>query len=349
MAESFKKILIIKPSSLGDIIQALPALSALRKSFINAKISWLIRPEFAPLIENHPHINELITFDRKFLGEAWYNPKALNALLTLIKKLRSENFDAVFDFQGLFRTAALSWLSGCKKRFGMDNAREFAHFFYTRTVRQNKSCIHLVDFYIKIVQSAGGENVAPKFIMPTDDKAFDFVNKLLASHSIEPKKYACLVIGSAHADKCWPIERFASLAEKIYSQFGLKIVTPGKASERSLNERLKLLTKVPVTDLAAKTDLNQLKALLKSAKIVIGNDTGPSHIAAAFDVPVVIIFGRSNPARVAPYKKPHSVVAVEPFDRGLKPDSINPKHNIKNVSVDMVYERVAATLASIDA
>ncbi len=348
MAECFKKILIIKPSSLGDIVQALPALSALSKSFISAKISWLIRPEFAGLIENHPCINELITFDRKFLGRAWYNPKALNALFILIKKLRNENFDAVFDFQGLFRTAALAWLSGCKKRFGMDNAREFAHLFYTRKVRQNKSCIHLVDFYLKIVQLADAEDITPEFIVPTDDKAFDFVNKLLAPHNIEPKGYACLVIGSAHADKCWPVERFAILAEKIYSLFGLKIVTSGTASEKSINEKLKLLAKVPVTDLTGQTDLNQLKALLKSAKIVIGNDTGPSHIAAAINTPVVIIFGRSNPARVAPYKKPHSIAAIEPFDRGLKPDSVNHKHNIKNVSVDMVYEKVAATLASIN-
>ncbi len=346
MAEGFKKILIVKPSSLGDIIQALPALSALRKSFINAKICWLIRPEFAPLIENHPHINELITFDRRFLGQAWYNPKALNALLALIKKLRKEKFDAVFDFQGLFRTAALGWLCGCKKRFGMDNAREFAHLFYTHKVEQDNSCIHLVDFYLKIVRLAGAEGVKPEFTVPTDERAFDFVNKLLASYNTEPKKYACLVVGSAHADKCWPIERFASLAEKIYTQFGLKIVTSGSACEKIINERLKRSAKVPVIDLAGQTDLNQLKALLKSAKIVIGNDTGPSHIASALGVPVVIIFGRSNPARVAPYKKPHSIVAIEPFDRGLKADSLNPKHNIKNVSVDMVYETVTANLAS---
>lgn len=348
MAESFKKILIIKPSSLGDIVQALPALSALRKSFINAKISWLIRTECAPLINNHPYINELINFDRKFLGQAWYNPAALDALLSLIKKLREERFDAVFDFQGLFRTSVLAWLSGCKKCIGMENAREFAHFFYTHKVKQDKSCIHLVDFYLKIVQTAGAENIEAKFIIPTDDKAFDYVNKLLSSHNIEPKKYACFVTGSAHADKCWPLEHFAILAERIYSQFGLKIVASGTASERSLNERLKLLTKVPITNLAAKTDLNQLKAMLKSAKIVIGNDTGPSHIAAALGVPVVMIFGRSNPARVAPYKKPHSIVAIEPFDRGLSPNSINPKYNVKNVSVDMVYEKVAATLASIN-
>jgi lipopolysaccharide heptosyltransferase I len=345
MAESFKKILIIKPSSLGDIVQTLPALSALRKSFIDAKISWLIRPEFALLIENHPDIDELIAFDREFLGRAWYNQRAFNALLGLIRKLREENFDAVFDFQGLFRTAALGWLCGCKNRFGMKNARELSNLFYTQKVRQDKNCIHVVDYYLKIVQTAGAKNVEAKFIIPTDDKAFDYVNGLLASHDIEPGKFACFVTGSAHTDKCWPIERFAILAEKIYSQLGLKIVASGATSERGLNEKFKLLTKAPVIDLTGKTDLNQLKALLSSAGIVIGNDTGPSHIAAALGVPVVMIFGRSNPARVAPYKKPNSFVAVEPFGRGAKINSLESKYNINNVSVDMVYEKVAANLA----
>jgi serine/threonine protein kinase len=108
-----KNILIIKPSSLGDIVMALPALSALRKSFPEAKISWFIRPEFAPLLKNHPDLTEVILFDRKFLGKAWFNPRAMAALLSLIWRLRRSKFDAVIDLQGLFRTASLSWLSGC--------------------------------------------------------------------------------------------------------------------------------------------------------------------------------------------------------------------------------------------
>ncbi|MHC4368638.1 MAG: glycosyltransferase family 9 protein [Planctomycetota bacterium] len=133
MSESFKNILIIKPSSLGDIVLALPALTALRKSFPDAKISWLVRPEFAALLEHHPHLDEIILFDRKFLGKAWFHPGAFGALVLLIRRLRSCKFDVVFDFQGLFRTASLAWLSGCRKRFGRAGAREFAHIFSIRT------------------------------------------------------------------------------------------------------------------------------------------------------------------------------------------------------------------------
>ena len=159
-----ENILIIKPSSLGDIILALPALSALRKNFPGAKISWLVRTEFAPLLKNHPDLNETILFDRKFLGKSWYNPRALHSLLSLISRLRRDSFDAVIDLQGLFRTASLGWLSGCKRRFGMSNAREFSNVFYTHKVTQNQDCIHLVDYYLKIIRAAGASDIDVRFV-----------------------------------------------------------------------------------------------------------------------------------------------------------------------------------------
>ena len=123
----------------------LPVLSALRKSFPQAKISWLVRPEFAPLIENHPDLNEIVPFDRKFLGHAWHNWRAAMALIALISKLRKGGYDCVIDLQGLFRTACLGWLSGCAKRFGMTDSREFARIFYTNSVAHQAGCIHVTD------------------------------------------------------------------------------------------------------------------------------------------------------------------------------------------------------------
>jgi heptosyltransferase I len=340
MPEKFKNILIIKPSSLGDIVLTLPVLSAFRRNFPNAKISWLIRPEFAPLIENHPHLNEIIPFDRKFLGKAWYNPDAFAALVSLISKLRRSEFSVVFDFQGLFRTASLAWLSGCKKRFGMADAREFAHVFYTHRTSQNKDSIHLVDYYLKIIKDAGVEDTSVQFVFPDNLLAEDSVKKLLAKCNIKPNSYAVFITGSAHQDKCWPIERFAVLADKISSQFNLSIIATGISAEKNIIEKLAATTNVRVTNLAGQLNLKELTALLKSASLVVSNDTGPGHIAAALGTPVVLIFGRSNPARVAPYKRGHCVVAAEPDGRGFKPDSTNPKHNINHITVDHVYKKV---------
>jgi lipopolysaccharide heptosyltransferase I len=340
MSETLKNILIIKPSSLGDVVLALPALSALRKSFPDAEISWLIRPEFAPLIENHPHLDYIVLFDRKFLGKAWYRPGAFGSLVSLIHRLRQRKFDAIIDLQGLFRTASLAWLSGCKKRLGMANARELARIFYTHKTTQEKDCIHLVDYYLKIIRSAGASETQAQFILPQDPAAADSIHSLLTSRNIKPDNYAVFVPGSARSDKCWPIERFAALADKISSQFKLSIVATGTASENSTVEKLQALTNIPITNFAGLTNLTELIALLRDAKLVVSNDTGPGHITAALDTPLVLIFGPTNPARVAPYGRSHCIVAVEPNSRGFKADSTNPKHDIIAITIDEVYNKV---------
>lgn len=344
MSNGLKNILIIKPSSLGDIVLALPALTALRKSFPDAKISWLIRPEFAPLLENHPHLNEIIHFDRKFLGKAWFHPSASGSLISLIKRLRRAEFDTVIDFQGLFRTASLAWLSGCKKRYGIAGAREFAHLFYTHKIKQTKDCIHLVDFYLKIIKAAGATQLDVQFVLPEHPEAADSVNRLLESHGISSAGYVVLVPGSAHEDKRWPIERFAELAEKISSQSGLPIVATGDAGEVSLIEKLKDQSHVPIANIAGKTSLSELVVLLKNAGLVVSNDTGPGHIAAALSTPLVLMFSWSNPARIAPYKRIECLVAREPFSRGHKIKSRDPKHNVDTITVDEVYKKVCEQL-----
>jgi heptosyltransferase-1 len=343
MSENFKNILITKPSSLGDIVLALPALRALRMSFPEAKISWLIRPEFAELIENHPHLDEIITFDRKLLGKAWFHPSAFGALMSLIRQLRRSRFDVIFDFQGLFRTASLAWLSGCKLRYGMANAREFATVFYTHKVPQNIECIHMVDYYLKIIQAAGASDYGVEFVFPQNPNAEDSVGRLLASHGVKDN-YAVFISGSAHQDKCWPPERFAQLAEKISSQYDLSIVATGSASEAGIVEKVKEKANVPIASLAGQTSLSEIVALLKRARLVVSNDTGPGHIAAALGVPLVMMFGRANPIRLQPYQRKHCVMAIEPDGRGVSINNFDPKYDIKNITFEQVYKKIAEQL-----
>jgi len=345
MSDGLKNILIIKPSSLGDIILALPALTALRKSFPDAKISWLIRPEFAPILENHPHLTKLISFDRKFLGKAWFHPGATVSLISLIKQLRHAEFDAVIDFQGLFRTASLAWLSGCKNRFGIAKAREFAPLFYTHKITQTKDCIHLVDYYLKIIKAAGASELDVEFVLPQHPEAAESVERLLKSHYVSPDKYVVFIPGSAHDDKRWPVERFAELAERISLHHKLPIVATGDTGETSLIEKLKELTSIPVANIAGKTSLSELVVLLKNARLVVSNDTGPGHIAAALSTPLVLMFSWSNPARIAPYKRIECLVAREPFSRGHKIKSRDPKHNVNAITVDEVYKKVCEQLS----
>ena len=340
MTETYKNILIIKPSSLGDIVLALPALSALHRSFPDAKISWLIRPEFAPLLDNHPHLTEIIPFDRKLLGKAWFHPGAFICLILLIRRLRRDKFDAVIDLQGLFRTASLAWLSGCKKRFGMADAREFGHVFYTHKITRDENCIHLVDFYLKIVRAAGAGDTNVEFVFGKNPQAEDSVNRLLQNHNIRPRNYIIFIPGSAHSDKCWPAERFAQLADKISSKFALPVLAVGTEADKNMVEQIKGFTNTPVTDFIGLTNLKELVVLLRNARLVVSNDTGPGHIAAALGTPLVMMFSWSNPARIAPYGKSECMVASEPYGRGQGIKSADPKHSVRTITVDQVYQKV---------
>jgi lipopolysaccharide heptosyltransferase I len=344
MSDTWSNILLIKPSSLGDIVLALPALSALRRNFPNARITWMIRPEFAPLIEGHPHLDEIILFDRKRLGKAWRHPNAFAALMSLIAQLRRERFDAVLDLQGLFRTASLAWLSGCGQRFGPIWRREFAHFFYTTAVPVEPQWVHVVDYYMKIVETMGARDLAVEFLLPAKPDAAKSAAELLARNNISPGRYAVLIPGSAQASKCWPAERFGALSNRLARDHGLSIVATGSAAEAPMIDQISHHASSPIVNLAGQTSLPQLVEVLRSARIVISNDTGPGHIAAALGRPLVMMFSWSNPLRVGPYNRPECVVARDMSMRGLANKSTDPRHEIANITLDEVYERVVQQL-----
>jgi lipopolysaccharide heptosyltransferase I len=319
-------------------------LSALHRNYPDAKISWLVRPEFAPLLENHPDLTEIIAFDRKLLGKAWFHCGAFGSLIKLIRRLREERFDAIFDFQGLFRTASLGWLSGGKRRFGPANARELASVFYTDKVPQDAKSIHLVDFYLKMIQTAGASDLSVEFILPEDSKIADSVAKLLHNQGIDGNDYVVFIPGSAQRDKCWPAERFAILAEKITSKYDLPILAAGTASEADIVENLKNKSNVPITSLAGQTSLKELIALLRTARLVVSNDTGPGHIASALGTPLVMMYSWSNPARIAPYGRTECMVANDPFSRGTQIKSSDPRHSIEAITFEQVWQKTCEQL-----
>ncbi len=343
MTKKPQKILIIKPSAMGDIVHSLPVLSAVHKTYPDAEISWLVRTDFAALLEGHPYLSEVILFDRKYLGTAWKNPKAFGALLSLIMGLRKEKFDLIIDLQGLFRTASLSWLSGCKARFGPRSGREFSHIFYNKTIKQDQDSIHVVDYYLKIAAAAGiaGE---VEFVLPRNTEADESLKSVLADSGVSEKGYAVLIAGSAHADKYWPTERFAAIADKVAERFGLSVIAVGTAGERLLGEEIKDKAKVEVKNLSGRTGVPMLISILRGARLVISNDTGPGHIAAALKVPLVMIFGRSNPARVAPYHLPQCIAAVETDSRGDSINNFEDKYDIRHITVDEVFDKACAQL-----
>jgi len=344
MSDGWKNILLIKPSSLGDIVMALPALSALRRSFPAARLTWLVRPAFAPLIEGHPHLDEIVHFDRKTLGKAWYHPGAMKALVGLIADLRRRRFDAALDLQGLLRTASLAWLSGCPHRFGPVWGREFAHHFYTTTVPRRIEWVHVIDYYMKLVEAMGGRDLSVEFVMPRKPDAVASTAALLAQNDLTPLGYAVLIPGSAQVSKCWPAERFAALADRLASDHGLAVVAIGSQAERVMVEQVQTHAACRIVNLAGETSLPQLVEVLRSARLVVANDTGPGHIAAALGRPLVMMFSWSNPLRVGPYRRPECVVGRDIEARGMAVRSTDRAHAIDYITPDEVYTRAAEQL-----
>jgi len=338
-----KKILIIKPSALGDVITALPALASLRASFPQARISWLIRREFAPILEMSPGLDEIILFDRKRLGKWWCNPVVFAELMRFLSRLRKANFDLVIDLQGLFRTGFFSWMAGCKRKLGIKDCRELASFFYTTAVGPPSDSDHVIDYFLNVASEAGCENIVSTCVLEPPKEAEDNISTLLQKSGTPDDKYVVFIPCSAHLYKCWPLANFSELASRIASKYSLKIIAIGSAGEKDYIEQI-VTSDGPIVNFAGKTSIKELAVLLKGAKIVVTNDTGPGQMSAVVAVPMVMIVGNTNPARIAPHSRPLCVAAIDPASRGRSKESSNPAHDIKNVTVDMVFEKVAAQL-----
>ncbi|MBN1788297.1 MAG: hypothetical protein JW806_07875 [Sedimentisphaerales bacterium] len=339
-----RKILIIKPSALGDIIQAMPTVCALACSFPNAQIDWFVRPEYAPLVENHKCIHKTIIFERRKLGKWWCKSAAFAELKKLVKQLKKEKYDIVFDFQGRFRSALFARLTGCKKRIGTRPTQELTGIFYTDRITQSAQSIHLVDQFLDMACAAGAQKGQIEFGLRPKQQPADQIQKMLAESQIDKDNFAVFVPSATVQAKCWPVENFAALADKVYEKYKCSIIVVGLEIEKAIGEKLKTLSKSPITNFAGRTDIDQLIALFAAARFVVGNDTGPSHIAAALGVPMVLIFGLTNPLRVGPYGRIETAAAVDAEKRNNEVESKNPEHDIKNVTVDTVFEKISKQL-----
>jgi lipopolysaccharide heptosyltransferase I len=340
----YRNILIIKPSAMGDIVHTLPALASLRKSFPQAKITWLIRRQFSPVLDCVLGVDDRILFDRKQLGRWWYSPEAFSAFKAFLRNLRQRQFDLVFDFQGLFRTAFFAFATHSSKRCGMSVAREFASLFYTHRIAPPGYSYHLIDYYNAMVSAAGGTVLSTEGEMTPSKEASSALRQRLSEMGIADKPYAVLVPGSAHQSKCWPVERFSRLADRIANELNLTVLVVGSASERPLAEKVASGASVPVFNLAGQTTIPQLVALLGGAGLVVSNDTGPGHIAEAMHIPTVLIFGHTNPLRVGPYGSVERVAAIDPAARGDAIENHNPAYSIENVTEAMVWSKATGAL-----
>jgi lipopolysaccharide heptosyltransferase I len=309
-------VLIIKPSAIGDVVHALPILNLLRTHWPQSHIAWLVTPACAGLLEDHPQLDEVIPFERRLFGQAWKNPKAAARLYVFQKELRARKFDLVIDLQGLFRSAWLAKRSGAPIRVGFANARELAWTFYTHRVPVHTLEQHAIDRYLSVLEFLGLPKAPVDFVFPTSGVDRDHISQFLP----RGKRYAVLLPGTNWLTKRWPTEHFASLIRPLYERHGLTTVLAGSPDEVSLCEQVYRHAATahpdpralpPVINLAGKTTLRQLVALLRDADLVLANDSGPMHIASALGRPLVTLFGPTSPLRTGPYNRLDTVLHLD--------------------------------------
>ncbi|HEY7090212.1 MAG TPA: lipopolysaccharide heptosyltransferase I [Tepidisphaeraceae bacterium] len=297
-----RRILLIKPSALGDVVHTLPVLNLLRRRWPDANITWLIASAFAGLVEGHPQLSDVITFDRNRLAQSWYNPRAAVELLRFIRGLRLQPFDLVIDLQGLFRSGTLTALTRAPVRVGFSNARELAHLFYTHHVPIDTMDQHAIDRCLNVTEALGCGREPVEFHFVTGDGDRSHIDQLLNGVG----RYAVLLPGTNWLTKRWPIDKFASIVQPLRQQLGLSTIVAGGP------DVVELAAQIPsAVNLAGKTTLRQLVALIERSQLVIANDSGPMHIAAALNKPLVTMFGPTNPLRTGPYRRLESVVRVD--------------------------------------
>ena len=197
---------------------------------------------------------------------------------------------------------------------------------------------------MKILEAMGATDRNVEFVLPEKPAAVEAVKMLLSRHDVDHARYAVLIPGSAQLSKCWPPERFAALGERLASDRGFSIVATGGAGEGAMIEQIQSRASCPIVNLAGRTSLPELVEVLRGARIVVSNDTGPGHIAAALGRPLVMMFSWSNPLRVGPYHRPECLVGCDLEKRGLAIKSTDPSHAIEHITFDEVYMRVAEQL-----
>jgi lipopolysaccharide heptosyltransferase II len=309
------KILILKPTSLGDVVQALPVLRFLKRALPDSEIYWWIESNLAPLLEGDPDLAGVLRFCR----QGWARPRNWAELWRNIQWMRQQTFDWVIDLQSLARSGAFAWLANGKLTIGLDEPREGARGFYDIIVPRPSFHTHAVDWYLGVLPLLGLTSTKavtgsalqqqPSFVWihPRPDVAEQIKQKWPVSEA----RWIAVQPGARWLNKRWPAKHFAELLPRLAAtlpEFRFGIL--GSQEDCALANEIIRAAPQRCFDLTGQTSLPEMVELIRSCELMITNDTGPMHVAAALAKSVIALFGPTEPRRTGPYGQLSNVMQL---------------------------------------
>jgi lipopolysaccharide heptosyltransferase I len=344
-----ERVLIIRPSALGDVCRTVPVLATLKQHWPGARIDWLVQDSFVAAIEHHPDLHRPVPFPRSALAPWWRSPSALDRLLRYLGDLRRVRYDLVLDCQGLLRSGLFALATRAPRRIGYANAEELGWIGLTERVEAPMN-EHTVDRMLRLAAAATGADPVRDmrlYSCPVDRAT------VAADPRLGGRRYALIAPTSRWPGKLWPADRFAAVAAALLQErergaprFDAAVVVGAESERGQVAPLLELARRDErVLDLVGRTSVARLMALVESAAVVIANDSAAVHMAVGFDRPIVALYGPTDAARVGPYGRAGSVVQVlrhgDIFDHK---DAARGLEMMERISVAMIVQRACAAV-----
>ncbi len=341
--ESIKRIVVRGPNWIGDAVMSEPALSAVRKLFPQAELTLLVKPAVAELFTGHPDVSHILVYDD--CGQH----AGLTGKWRLANALRRGRFDLAILFQNAFEAALLAFLAGIPRRYGY--ATDGRRLLLSDPIpRPGRAAIsHQVHYYLEMLRPLGCEEDAksPRLVLFREEEAA-MAKRLTESGVSGAELLIGLNPGSTYGGaKRWLPERFAETADRLAGQSGAKVLIVGARGEETLARAIAEKIQARTVVLSGQTSVRELMAAVKRCAVFVTNDTGPMHIAAAFGVPVVAVFGPTDWRTTAPFGTGHTLVR-QPVDCSpclLRECPIDHRC-MTRVTVDEVYHAAIVQMAT---
>lgn len=354
MNSAARRILIVKPSSLGDIVHTLPLAHALKRCLPGCSIGWIVQQAFAPLLAADRSIDRIYPVQIPSASEPqagrWAWLEAFRATLRMLKSLRSqfqqEPYDLILDLHASFRSGLLGRANPGGRRLGFRAAKELNPLFQDQLVAVPAEVQHALAKNLLFCQHLGISAADEDFHLCSCEEDRQAAQAVLQGHGAAGKRIIYANPAARWQTKFWPVEGWAALADRFHEQ-GMTVIFGGSRQDADYITAIAKLMRSPAVIAAGRLNLAQSAALISQSVLYVGLDSGPMHIAALAGVPVVALFGPTHPERVGPWGVAHRIVRAEGLDcLACRKRSCGHLSCMKGISVSMVSDAAAALLES---